>query len=66
MKVSSKRSPRTATSFIGKRQDILYDDMQSDGGFLFSIANPEPSLAEYLEVKDHQDELERRELFVVG
>ncbi len=66
MKVSPKRFPRTTTPFIGKRQDMLYDDIQSDGGFLFSIANPEPSLAEYLEVKDHQDELERRELFVVG
>ena len=61
MKVSPKRF-----SHVGKRQDILYDDAQSDEGILFSIANPEPSLAEYLKVKDHQDELERRELFVVG
>lgn len=66
MKVSSKCFSPMGISFPNKRQDLLYDDAQSDGGIMISVANPEPSLAEYLEVKDHQDELDRRELFVVG
>lgn len=67
MKVSSKRFNRMAKKIPGKYQDMLCDGGQSDmNGIVFTVANPEPSLTEYLAEKDHQDELERRELFVIG